>query len=253
MAFTFQVQEVQYEEPGNTVLIGFIKKGEIRGRELVAVPTQSQIPFQSHIISMEVEGPISTPVPASQGSRIQLVLKGCPANRDVLAPSLASSIAPVEPPLQPTVDRSNLLGSPWFWAMWYSLQIGTDEVDGSEFMQPFFGLSNDAVDEFYLENFSNANTQAPWALIRIPLPKGYSLELQFAGQPYCEDRYILAQSSWHSSVLLGYHSGHFALPAFRWQEVMAIGKSVALTSLIESDRLAAPLLFFPGVYLKNDE
>ena len=53
------------------------------------------------------------------------------------------------------IERSDLLASPLFWAMWYYLQIGTDEQDGSELVQPLFGLSNDDVNQFFLSQIDS--------------------------------------------------------------------------------------------------
>lgn len=254
MSFTFRVDAVQYEEPGDTVLVGFLKTGEIAGRELVCVPTRNGPVFQSSVIAMEVEGPMAMPLPASQGSRIQLVLKGCPAAKDVVVPCEAVSVPPQEPPARTSVERSDLLDSPLFWAMWYYLHVGTDDVDSSELMQPFFGVSNEAVNSFYLKTISKSEPDAPWVRIRIPVANGFSVAVEFAGEPYCEDRYILSHDSWESSVLLGYYSGHFALPALRWHEVRWIDWCVRKKAIgSDTHRRSSLLLMFPAVYLNSQD
>jgi hypothetical protein len=250
MPFTFRVDKVEYEEPGNTVLTGYLQSGELTGPEFVMVPTASGQPFESQIIAMEVKGPMAMPLPASQGSEIQLVLHGHPPGKDVTPSCIATARLPDQPPSRQLVERSDLLGNPLFWAMWYYMHIGTEERDSAELMEPFFGLSNEEVNQFYVANFSRDDPHAPWLSIKLPLPDGFSLSVEFA-ETYSEDRYTLSHADWNSSVLLGYHSGHFALPALRWNEVAAIGRCAALTSLDENHRRVALLLFFPGVYLTD--
>ena len=68
-----------------------------------------------------------------------------------------------------------------------------------------------------------------------------------------EHRYVLSNDSWKSTVALGYHSGHFALPAFRWQEIKSIGRFIAEFAVDPWHRRSGLLLFFPGVYLTSED
>jgi ribulose bisphosphate carboxylase small subunit len=147
-------------------------------------------------------------------------------------------------------DRSDLLASRLFWAMWYYLQIGTDDQDGSELVQTLFGVSNDDVNQFFLTEIDPDKAKERSICVRIPLRRGFALGIEFDSD---EHRYVVSNDSWKSTIVLGYHSGHFALPAFRWQEIKSIGRFIAKFAIDPWHRRSGHLLFFPGVYLTSED
>jgi hypothetical protein len=73
------------------------------------------------------------------------------------------------------------------------------------------------------------------------LPGGFRLKLEFTEE---ENLYLLTNSKWTSDVVMGFHSGHFALPAFRCREVLQIAAATDWRSA---------LLFYTGAYVTKDD
>jgi hypothetical protein len=144
------------------------------------------------------------------------------------------------------------LRDPLFWAVWYLERIGTEEEDSSEFLEPFFGVPKEEVYSYYGREISPGGEHPP-IHIELPFLEGFALGIDFVGEPDYEDRYVLRDPELPEPVLLGYHSGHFALPAFRWQEVVCFPAALRAAGMNDSDAEAGLLLFFPGVYLSKEE
>jgi len=142
----------------------------------------------------------------------------------------------------PRVERSDLLALPVFWAIHYYLLAGTDEDDSADLMQPFFGLSNQFVNDYYVEHFD----KTPWPYFRIPLPGGFAVEVEYAIDLNSETRFVIDNDDWDSSVVLGYCSGHAALPALQWSEVADVGRCIFATAGNPVHRRSGLLLLLPG-------
>ncbi len=90
--------------------------------------------------------------------------------------------------------------------------------------------------------------------ITIDLPHGYSAEVEYVhrGDAGNEVRFGVGHASWNGPERLGYDGAHFALPAFRWQELTLL--DAAITRHAGADSAAAScLLLFPGAYVASDE
>jgi hypothetical protein len=148
---------------------------------------------------------------------------------------------------RPRLQRNDALTDPHFWAMHYYMLIGTEEADTGDFIEPFFGVSNKAVNDYFLREFAQRGPEEMWPYLEVPVRGGYTVQVEYAGTA-SETRFYVNHVGWPEPVCLGYESGHFALPAFRWCEVAAIGR--AGTGI---DAARALLLVFPTVWLRAED
>jgi hypothetical protein len=84
-----------------------------------------------------------------------------------------------------------------------------------------------------------------WPYVRIGLPGGRYLEIEFAAGVEFQNRVWIGIGN-APRVLLGYDSGHFSFPTMRIQEVLDL-------SLRMDTHPAVPLLLLPGAYLVEGE
>jgi hypothetical protein len=148
---------------------------------------------------------------------------------------------------RPRLQRDDALTDPRFWAMHYCMLIGTEEVDADDFIEPFFGVSTKEVNDYFLQEFDQRGPDEAWPYLEVPVRGGFTVQAEYAGTP-SETRFYINHVDWPEPVALGYDSGHFALPAFRWCEVAAIGR--ACTGI---NAARALLLAFPAVGLRAED
>jgi hypothetical protein len=146
------------------------------------------------------------------------------------------------------VLQNAALTDPRFWAMHYYLLIGTDEVDSSELVEPIFGVSNQAVNEYFLDDFDGTGSREIRQYVEVPIHNGFSVQVEYAGEPDSEIRLYLNHNNWPHPECVGFDSGHFALPAFRWCEVKSLYDAAK-----GLDAARALLLMFPGVYVTEED
>jgi len=133
-----------------------------------------------------------------------------------------------------------------FWAAHYYLLLADDEHDSAELIQPLFGISAEKLYEYYFNELVKPDGQA--TPIWLPLGNGYQVGVEYAdcGEDGHEVRYFLGHSDGSAPELLGFDSPHFALPAFRWQELVHFRNVLGP----ELGNLAATLLF-AGTYITD--
>jgi hypothetical protein len=151
-------------------------------------------------------------------------------------------------------SMSSYLLLPEFWASHYYLLIEDEEYESNELIQPFFGISCEAVEHFYSETLVYSDGDPFAEPVRLPLIHGFSLEVENAdcGDRGHEERYFINHSSWEKPELLGYQSPHSALPAFRWSEIELISNALHKDSRPIEGAIAL-LLLFPAVWLTSGE
>lgn len=144
---------------------------------------------------------------------------------------------------RPRLLRNDALTDPRFWAMHYYLLIGTEEIDTGELIEPFFGVSNETVNDYYVREFDISGPEEIWPYLEVSVRDGCTVQVEYAGTA-SETRFYINHEKWSQPVCLGYESGHFALPAFRWSEVEAIRRACAGINAAR-----ALLLVFPAVWI----
>jgi len=154
-----------------------------------------------------------------------------------------------------TSRRSDLLANPLFWAAYYHELLSATDVDSAEFLEPYFGVSVEAVDQFFVDELcrsAHTRSAAPdssWVSITMPLPEKFDLHLVFADAANYEQRYLLTHPAWSAPELLGYACGEFALPALRWHEIVQVALCcLDSTTSVRPSPLALVLLF-PAMWL----
>src|SRR5262245_35727818 len=134
-----------------------------------------------------------------------------------------------------------------FWAAHYYLLLAAEERESSDLVEPLFGLPNSALEAYYFGQLVRPESDAHplW----LPLRDGYSAGVEYAdcGDDGHEVRFFLSHESWDEPELLGFDSPHFALPAFRWDELVLL--HAALATQVDRRAPAAALLLFPAVYV----
>ena len=115
-------------------------------------------------------------------------------------------------------DISHVLSDRVFWAMQLSLSLGSEDVE--EPNEAYFGVSTDEINNYYRELIDSKFGAGVWPYIRLPLDEARFAELEFAASIEYQDRFWIGDTRVSRRVLLGYHSGHFSLPAFRFEEIL---------------------------------
>lgn len=78
------------------------------------------------------------------------------------------------------------------------------------------------------------------------------IEVEYSCTVEYQTRYKIITNNVGESILMGYESGHFSLPGFRWQEIERIASChrQVSNSLSSAECL---LLLFPAVYVYDDD
>ena len=144
-----------------------------------------------------------------------------------------------------------LLRRPEFWASHYFLILCDEEHDSLEMVEQIFGVPPDAVDRFYSQYLVHPADDDQPPQISLPLFDGFELQVDSVNcdDEYHELRYFLHRHSWEQPELLGYASGHFALPAFRWTEIDSLSRALHRVLADEVVASSALLLLFPSVWI----
>lgn len=135
-----------------------------------------------------------------------------------------------------------------FWATHYWLLMENDEVEASDLVEPLFGLRPDLVSKYYEQLVRPAEAAK---VMSVSLEAEFGVGVDYARSRDAGDlvRFYITHPTYRQPELLGYYSPHFALPAFRWNELKHIHSSASDTV----EGAAAALLMFPATYLANDE
>lgn len=221
-----------------TVIRGRLLSGAYFGPEALLLQSVDGSQCHSHVHSHGMEFPEGWPIlPEHERTVISLHVPALPAD---FVPVLVTGLGAVEPAAE-RVDVSFILTSPEFWASQADLHFVTDEVE--EPSQQFFGLSTQTVNTWFKEHIDRHQEAERWPYIRVPLPGARYIEYEFAAGTEYQDRIWIGHLSGSERVLLGYHSGHFSLPALRLPEVIWLSE--------QSDHAASSLLWLTAAYLET--
>lgn len=244
MPFKLQISGVEYR--GSEIAIsGKLLEGAYAGPEAVVIRGEDGLPVTVAVTHHSLYLPKDWPVLPSHDTTILTL--------SIDAPSSAFRVDESQPVIgrgtvfeNPNrVDISNVLSEPVFWAMQLSLSLGSDDVE--EPNEAYFGVSTESVNDYYREAVDSKLGAGVWPYIRVPLDDSRFVELEFAASIEYQDRFWIGQARIPHRVLLGYHSGHFSLPAFRLEEILwfhdLLGKTTAYRS--------ATLLLMSACYVQE--
>ncbi len=223
---------------GNEVFVrGRLMSGAYFGPEVVMLRSADGSEHATHIRSHGTENPEDWPVLPEHSSTI-LILR-IPAPPDGFEPVLVTGLGCVQPAKQ-RVDISRSLDEPAFWAMQMALHFDSDVDDPA---LEYLGVERDAANEWYELNVNRPQLDGAWPYLRISLSDSKYIELELAAGVECQDRIWIGDLSESERVLLGYHSGHFSLPALRLSEADWLSA--------ETDGSPVSLLWLFACYLES--
>lgn len=138
------------------------------------------------------------------------------------------------------------LDSPLFWATHYYLLCNDEGHDETELCEELFGVTAQAVNDFFCKITTWKGKVKPWPYFQLPLTNSTFVEVQYADHPAeYRTQYKIGDAA--GAIVLGYHSGHFSLPALRWSEVKQIASAIA----DGCKQAQCVLLLLPGVYINE--
>ena len=237
MPFTFQPLEIT-RQGDELELRGRVLTGAYFGPESAIVRSKTGEERGTHIHSHGMEYPTGWPVLPEHDKTI-LILR-IPAPPDGFEIALLTGIGAVAQSPE-RIDITHALDEPGFWAMQLALRFTSEDVDDPAF--EWLGVGPDAANEWYESRVHNHILAGRWPYVRMSLPESRYIELEMAGGVEYQDRVWIGQLSGSQRVLLGYHSGHFSLPALRVDEVSWIAK--------ETEFGASNLLWLSTAYLED--
>jgi len=237
MPFTFQPFEIK-RQGGELELRGRLLTGAYFGPEAAVVRSEAGHELATHIHSHGMEYPEGWPV-LPEHSRTVLVLRipALPAGFEL---ALLTGVGAVAQATQ-RIDITQVLDEPEFWAMQAALHCMSEGVDDPA--AEWLGVRPDAANDWYESRVNSHILAGRWPYLRVSLPESRYIELEMAGGVEYQDRVWIGQLSGSQRVLMGYHSGHFSLPALRAAEVSWIARSTEFG--------ASNLLWLSTAYLED--
>ena len=213
MPFTFEALET-IPDGNELVLRGRVVSGAYFGPESAVVRSADGQEISTHIHSHGMEYPESWPVLPGHRKTVLVLRIPLPAHEFKVTTLIGlGAISRAKE----RIDISHALREPEFWAMQFDLHCTSEEVEapGLEWL----GVSQRDAADWYETQIQEPINQGIWPYIRVLLPSSRYIELEMAGGIEYQDRIWIGNLAGDQRVLLGYHSGHFSLPALRSEEV----------------------------------
>jgi hypothetical protein len=245
MPFTLRIKRV--ESNGEAALIvGELESGCYFGPEEIAVPLIGGRSLMTVVTTMNATSLKGWPILPEHGSILTLGLNARIKPSDIGIGELAKGRGFSTPAGEMFRDANELLQDPRFWSTHYSEQLVDQETrqEPDELIPHFFGHAATQTDEFFQRYLIK---QKAFPRFTKRLPNQSSVEVSYMEGAEFQVRYGICSSA-EQPILLGYQSGHFSLPAFRWEEIKQIYQSHLA---IAGSRSAAEclLLLFPSIYV----
>jgi hypothetical protein len=239
MPFTIEpIETTHTDTEGQFTIRGRVREGAYFGPEQVLVRTVEGAEYRSHIHSHGMEHPEGWPVlPGHRKTVLVLHLPAAPAKGKIVS---VIGLGAVTLSAKRT-DVSDALTQREFWAMQLHLHFVSDQVDDPS--KEWLDVPSKKADRWYKTRIDSHIAQGIWPYVRVPLPSSRYIELEMAGGVEYQDRIWIGDQSGNRKVLLGYHSGHFSLPALRADEVRW------LAEVTHSD--ASNLLWLAAAYMEE--
>jgi hypothetical protein len=245
MPFELRITEVDYQDSTPWVS-GRLISGRYFGPENVEIALPDGSVFRASVGGMQAKTPQGWPILPEHDTILQLELIAGPAAQisegSILRGIGVSSVAPTG-----WRNSNDWLDDPLFWALHLFLLAGDGETDESELCPALFGISSEMVNEFFVERFTSAKRPQPWPYFSLTISGDHAVEVEYADTAEFQTRYKIVDAT--GAITVGYDSGHFSLPAFRWPELLLMANRC--TDAIHRDRLI--LLLCPSVYIGTSE
>jgi len=216
MPFKLQITGVDYRD-AEIAISGKLVAGAFAGPEAVVIHGQNGVSATAVVTHHSVYSPVDWPVLPSHDSTILTLSIDAPSSdfRVDETQSVIGRGTVFENPDR--AEISYVVSDPVFWAMQLSRNLDSEDVE--EPNETYFGVCNQRLNDFYREQIDSKFDAGIWPYIRLPIDDFRFVEIEFAAGVEYQDRFWIGDSRIPRRVLLGYHSGHFSLPAFRLEEV----------------------------------
>lgn len=207
--FTIQLEDC-HPEGELVAILGHVTEGAFFGSELMLLRTRDGGEHPTCIDSYELESRgLAGAAGASPHHHRPHAPHACRHGHP-----LREGLGAVQAAAQ-RVSVSQVLAEPEFGANQLALHLSPDAFEdaGLEFM----GVTAAAANAWYNTKLLQFFEAGIASYVRVELPRPRYIELEMMVD---QDRIWIGESSGLKKVLLGYHSGHFSLPALRPEELL---------------------------------
>ncbi len=237
----FKLAPITCDREGSELRVrGRVQSGAYFGPQPVRLTTADGQEYLAHVTSHEIELPEAWPVmPEHHSTVLVLHIAPLPTRTDIILVTGLGAVTPARGRL----DVSEVLAAREFWALQLSVHFMSEDVDDPAL--EWLGVTPDAAEKWYETRIHQHIRNGLWPYVRVALPRTRYVELEMAGGVEPQDRLWIGDHSSGQRVLLGYHSGHFSLPALRLDEVRRLA--------LESDSDMSNVLWLTTLYLQPGE
>jgi hypothetical protein len=237
MPFTLEALETT-RDGDELVLRGRIVSGAYFGPEAVIVRPESGEDIATHIHSHRMEHAEGWPILPEHRKTVLILRIPLPVHDLKIATLIGLGVINRA---RERIDISHVLGEPEFWATQLDVHYSSEEVEepGLEWL----GVTQQDAADWYETQIQAPLSRGVWPYVRVLLPASRYIELEMAGGTEYQDRVWIGNLAGEQRFLLGYHSGHFSLPALRLQEVSYLAEL--------THGIPANLLWLSAAYLEN--
>jgi hypothetical protein len=219
MPFTFEALETT-PDGDELVLRGRVVSGAYFGPESAVVRFADGEEISTHIHSHRMEYPEGWPVIPEHRKTVLILRIPLPAHEFKIGTLIGLGAISRA---RERIDISHVLEEPKFWAIQFDLHYMSEEVEKPG--QEWLGVAQRDAEDWYEAQIQEPINQGVWPYIRVLLPSSRYIEFEMAGGIEPQDRIWIGNLAGDQRVLLGYHSGHFSLPALRSEEVSYLAES----------------------------
>lgn len=219
LTFKLRVSDVDYGS-AEIAISGTLVEGAYSGPEAVELFSRDGSTITATVTHHRILFPVDWPIVPEHTETILTI--------SIPPPSKKFRLDPKQPVVGLGVlfknsnreDVSDALSDPRFWAWQLSAHLSSDEVE--EEAGECLGFSADELEAFHEEFLEARFSAGVWPFIRFPIQKNRFVEIEFAASIELQERFWIGDSGTQQRVLLGYHSPHFSLPAFRFEELLKL-------------------------------
>jgi len=173
------VTGVEYKN-ASTVVSGRLTAGRFFGPENVEVGLSNGNTFKSSIGGVSMERVTAWPVLPEHDAILHLELAGSPLPLRIPEGAVVAGIGFAAEPIEGRRLANELMESPPFWASHYYLLSHDADRDETELCEELFGISPDALNEFYTSILSTNGSIMPWPYFQLRLPNSTFIEVEYA-------------------------------------------------------------------------
>ena len=243
MPFEFRIEKIEKTASGEFAATGRVTKGAYFGPEVISVTLSDGSEMQTCVGQHGMLNLRGWPVlPEHFETRVILhfaALEG--VEIDLSKPIVGGGVVLIEQD-RLELDES-VLDDVRFYALLLAHHLASADLPDPN--ESLFATSAHEVNDYYESLITNDLQNGISPFVRLPLGADCYVEIEFSGHVEFQIRYWIGQHATKRRVLLGYHSGHFSLPAFRAEELLW------MASNLPPKLRAATLLFAPSCYINR--